>query len=164
MDKNFSKYMKWGKTVESSWTGETFKLVEDMKTDKPTVLTVKMSNWSRYDMLKAWLRNWEHDNNFRERFTGNIEECRQEKTSYEEELKVSDITPSNLVRFITPNYETLFSVKDLSKVKVNGKIERVVYLDETHFTFAEGKSFYGCFHICQFAEICQQNGTKVEPV
>lgn len=160
MDKIFAKYMKWGRKVKSSWTGDTFKLVEDMDESKPTVLAVNESNVQRYDTLRAWLRNWENDESFRKRFTGSIEDCRLEKASYEESLKVSDITPNDIVRFITPQYETMFSVTNLSNVKVDGKIRRVIYVDDYHFMFEAGSAF----HICQYAEICKQNGTKVEMI
>ena len=170
MVKNFAKYMKWGKTVESNWTGEVFKLIEDMG-DGDTVKAVSLTNWRRYDLLKAWIRNWESNScGFRERFEKdgkNIEDCKTEKQGYEEELKISEITPHDKIRFITPSYETKFEVADLSLVSVNGTAARVAYIDEYHFTFADKINvnlYGGCFHICQFAEICEKENIEVKPI
>ena len=167
MEKTFVRHMTWGKQVKSS-TGVIYKLVESMDESKESVKAVSMDNWGRYDLLKAWVRNWEQNSmGFRERFTENIEDCRTEMQSYEEEVKIADIVPHDIIRFITPNYQTKFEVKKLTKVLVNGKAATVAYMDECHFTFADtiGMNLYGgCFHICQFAELCEKNGIEVNPI
>ena len=175
MTKQFAKYMTYGKKVACSWTGEVFSLIEDMDGNKETVRAVNLNNLRQYQTLNAWSRNWDNDSNFRERFSasiekgehGTIEDCREERKSYEVELKISDITAKDKIRFITPNYETKFEVDNLCMVLVNGKAARVAYMDETHFTFVDkiNVNFYGgCFHICQFAEICEKNNIEVRPI
>ena len=170
MVKDFAKFMKWGKTVESNWTGEVYQLIEDMG-DGDTVKAVSLTNWNRYHMLKAWIINWESNScGFRERFKKdgkNIEDCKTEKQGYEEELKISEITPHDKIRFITPSYETKFEVADLTLVSVNGTAARVAYIDEYHFTFVDKINvnlYGGCFHICQFAEICEKENVEVKPI
>ena len=159
MDKKFAKYMTYGKKVKSSWTENEFKLVEDMDKNKDFVKAVSLDNLNRYMLLKAWVSNWDANLcGFRDRFVGNIEECRIEKESYVEELKISDIEPIDKIRFITPDYETKFEVLNLTNVLVNGKSKKVAYIDECHFAFV-GDS---CFHICEYAEICERNGLEVE--
>jgi len=39
-------------------------------------------------------------------------------------------------------------------------VQRVIYLDSHHFQFWGGF----CYHICEFAELCEKNGNIVEPV
>jgi hypothetical protein len=167
MIRKYAKYMKSGKHVESSWTGDIFVLVQDMNEDNEFFLAVNMSNWERYKLLTTWERNWEQNSiGFRDRFTENIEDCAEERKIYEEKLKISDVMPYDKIRFITSGYETLFEVRDLENILVNGKAHKVAYLDETHFTFV-GKSinlYAGCLHIRQFAEICERNGHKVEKI
>lgn len=167
MDRKYAKYMKYGKTVKSRLTGKTFKLVEDMDEKKSTVEVVNIENKARYDLLGAWIRNWEQNCcGFRERFEGNIEDCRKERQSYVEKVKISDVEPNDVIRFITPGYETKFEVKDLSVVSVGGKLARVVYVDDYHFSFAycDMSIWCGCFHICQYAELCERNGIEVKPI
>ena len=38
-----------------------YKLIENMDGGKETVKVVSMDNWGRYDLLKAWVRNWEQN-------------------------------------------------------------------------------------------------------
>lgn len=157
MLKQFAKYMKWGKEVKNSYTDAVYKLVENMDESKETVKAVNMDNWRRYELLRAWSRN----------HVGVSEEEAKEMKGYEEELKIADIVPNNKVRFITSDYKTKFEVKDLSTVSVNRTMARVAYLDECHFTFVDkiNTNLYGgCFHICQFAEICEQNGIEVKAI
>lgn len=161
MNKRFAKYMRYGKTVKSSWTDNEFKLIEDMNENKTTVKAVSLEKLRRWELLKAWIYNWEHDKDFRERFTMNIEDCRKEKSNYEEELKISDIIPNNKIRFIYPDYTSKFEVDDLSKVLVNGKSVRVAYYDDYHFLFVDTGRI---FHICEYAELCEKNRIKVRPV
>ena len=160
MLKMYAKYMKNGKLVKSSWTDEVYQLIENMDAEKGTVKAVAVKNSNRYDTLCAWLRNWNNDKGFRERFSGNIEDCKIEKENYEQVLKISDVTPANVIRFITSGYKTKFTVGDLSKVKVNGRTETVAYIDGYHFCFVESNDV---FHICEFAEFCERSGIEVKP-
>lgn len=169
MVKEFAKYMTWGKIVESLHTGTTFKLIEDMDKKKDTVRAVSMENWKRYDLLKAWIRNYDQAVwGFRDKYSQkDADGWKAEKQSYEVELKIDCIKPCNKIRFITPDYKTKFEVENLSLISVNGKAARVAYLDETHFTFVDTVSmnlYGGCFHICQFAELCERDGIEVKPL
>lgn len=168
MNMECAKFMRYGKLVVSEHTGETYKLIEDMDSAKECVSVVNMNDWARYELLIAWERNWESNcSGFRECFTSNIEDCKLERQGYEQNLKCADILPKNEVRFIRLDYKPKFIVQDLSFVSVDGTIARVAYIDECHFTFVDkiAMNFYGgCFHICQFAEICENNGIEVKPV
>ena len=169
MVKEFAKYMTWGKLVESMHTGFVYKLVENMEKKKDTVRAVNVENWKRYELLKAWIRNYDQAaGNFREKYTEeDMDGWKAEKASYEEALKVGCVKPVDKIRFITPDYKTKFEAVNLSLVSVDGKAARVAYLDETHFTFVDAFSmnlYGGCFHICQFAELCERNGIEVKPL
>lgn len=167
MDKKYAKYMKYGKLVEDPKTKKVYMLVENMREDKDVVMAVDMDNCNRYERLSAWIDNWQSNNyGFRERFTEDIAAIKAEHKSYEETIKIEDVIPHNEIRFITSSYKTLFFVKDLSAVLINGVEARVAYNDDYHFTFIDrvGMHLYGgCFHICQFAEICEQQGYEVKP-
>ena len=68
-----------------------------------------------------------------------------------------------MIRFITSDYKDLFQIPDGGSIVVthpSGEQNVGVcnYLDETHFNMNGN-----CYHICQFAEIQERNGTKVEP-
>lgn len=68
------------------------------------------------------------------------------------------------IRFIKPDYTTLFRIEDFDKVRItfyNGDSVDYTcrYIDEYHVEV--GSSLY---HICQFAEIMQRNGNKVIPL
>lgn len=168
MDKQYAKFMKCGKTVKSIPTGEEYTLVENMDGKKNTVEAVADGNKRRYDLLLAWIRNWEQDSyGFRARHDEKtVDEWRKERQSYVEKLKISDIEPNDVVRFITSDYETKFTVKDLSLVSVDGKPLRVAYIDSHHFTFVacDMSLWSGCFHICEYAELCERNGIEVKPI
>ena len=159
MLKEQAKQMIQGKTVESSWTGEVYKLVEDMKGAKGTVKAVALNVWGRYTMLTAWVTNWDRDAAFRARFGSDIEKCRAERLNYEVELKISDVVPHDKVRFVTSTGKTLFEARDLSWVKVDGRMQQVVYIDDYHFKLGRGD----VFHIYQFAEICESRNIDVQP-
>lgn len=155
MDKQFARYMRIGKKVEIA--GTVYQLIEDMRENKETVKAVNEKNLRRYELLRAWSRN----------HVGVTEEQAQEMKGYEEELVIESVEPHNKVRFITSDYKTKFEVNDLSNVIVDGVTARVAYLDECHFTFVDkiNTNLYGgCFHICQFAELCEKNGIEVKPV
>jgi hypothetical protein len=160
MEKTYAKFMKWGRLVNNK-SSEVFKLIEDMDNNNNTVKVVNMNNWKRYDLLKAWIRNYESNSmGFRDRFDENIEDCKKEMQSYETELQITDIEPANKIQFITPNYKTKFEVKNLDSILVNGESRRVIFLDETHFQFEKGS----CYHICQWAELCDKNGIEINPI
>lgn len=158
MEKNFAKFMKWGKLVKNI-SNEVFKLIENMDNNKDIVKTVNMENWNRYDLLKAWIRNYESNSmGFRDRFDGNVEDCKNEMQSYETDLQITDIEPANKIRFITSDYKTKFEITDFDSVLVNGESRRAIYLDECHFQFEKGN----VYHICQWAEICEKNGIEIK--
>jgi hypothetical protein len=157
MEKEYARFMKWGKLVKNT-SNETFKLVEDMNNNSEIVKAVSMDNLQRYELLKAWIRNWEQNIiGFRNRFTENIEDCKIESKNYEVELRITELEPANKVRFITPNYEELFTITDLDYILVNGELRRVIYLDEYHFQFEKGN----VYHICQWAELCEKNKIEI---
>lgn len=67
------------------------------------------------------------------------------------------------IRFITPRYEDVFSIPDGEQVLLcytDGTKEAFVckYLDEYHFMLG-----WRAYHICEFAERMQSNGTTVLP-
>jgi hypothetical protein len=69
------------------------------------------------------------------------------------------------IRFITPDYKTLFTVKDGDKIKFTAGFDGEVsepkcrFIDETHTKI--GSNYY---HICEFAERIERNGSKYEPI
>jgi len=159
MEKNFARFMRWGKLVTNSAL-EKFKLIENMG-ENDTIKAVNMDNWQRYDLLRAWIRNYESNSmGFRDRFTGNIEDCKIEMQSYETELRITGIKPANKIRFITSDYKTKFEITDFDSVLVNGEPRRAIYLDEYHFQFEKGS----CYHICQWAEMCEKNAIEVKQI
>lgn len=167
MNRDFAPYMTYGKKVESHWTGSVYKLIEDMSVTASVVLGVDVNRWERYHTLKTWERNWEQNSaGFRERFPRNIEEVKQERISYETELKVSDITPCDKIRFIDSSYNTKFEIKNFGRVKVGKEIRRVVYIDDYHFYLMDTKTEKTgvCYHICQFAEQCENQGIEVQQI
>lgn len=156
MDKKFAKYMNYGKRV-TDCNGTVYKLIEEAE-GKETVKAVREDNLKRYDLLTAWVRNWDtNSGSFRERFTGDIEDCRKERVGYEESVNVAKIIPCDKVRFISSDYKTKFEVDNFSEVLVNGERRTVVYLDDYHFKFIGGWTY----HICQYAELCEKNGIEV---
>jgi hypothetical protein len=149
--------MKWGKLVKDT-KDNIYKLIENMNDNSEFIKVISMDNWQRYELLKAWIKNYESNSmNFRDRFTGNIEDCKTEMQSYETELSISDIEPANKIRFITSDYKEIFIITDFDSVLVNGELRKVIYLDEYHFQFEKGN----CYHICQWAEICEKNGIEI---
>jgi hypothetical protein len=80
------------------------------------------------------------------------------------------MSENKIIRFIDPNYNTLFTIPDGGRIVVTrpmgemypGVQEEWVgtcrYLDECH-TSINGE----CFHICQFAEIQQRIGSAYKP-
>lgn len=165
IEKGLRKYMRYGNTVAHDKTGVVYKLLDDMDENMEFVKAVNTSNLKRYDLLSAWVRNWDSDSSgFRKRFEENgedIEAVRAERESLITEVKCDDVSTADKVRFITPNYETLFEVKNLGKVLLNGKVRQVFFIDECHFGFVENGNIY---HICEFAELAEKHNAKVEPL
>lgn len=73
------------------------------------------------------------------------------------------------IRFIDSQYKELFRIPDGGCVKINlnngetlfGKCK---YIDDYHFTMTQAGRMYGdTYHICQFAEINERNGNRIEP-
>ena len=72
------------------------------------------------------------------------------------------------IRFITPSYKELFRVADGDKVRIvdgNGESrDRTVrFIDDYHMEL-DGSVGGNLYHICEFAEIMENNGSKVEPI
>lgn len=147
MQKEYAKHMRCGKTVESSWTGEVYKLIEDADVKNPVVKAVNVKNWKRYKLLKAWGGNQ----------VGLTDHQRDEMHGYEEMLKLSDVRPNDMIRFVTARGTLKFEAKDLSRVRVNGELRQVVYMDPYHFAFVRGD----VFHIFEFAEMCEASNIDV---
>jgi hypothetical protein len=173
MTKDFARYMTYGKKVESLYTADTFKLIEDMSADKDTVKVVQENEYEVYNRLRAWERST--DNGLWERLTASgktKEGVSAERKGMEQDLRIDAIRPCDKVRFITSDYKTLFFVNNFNRVMVtfsDGKtvVARVAYIDECHFTFVDGIAmnlYGGAFHICQFAEECERTGCKVSEV
>ena len=163
MVKSFSKYMRFGKLVKSLLTAEVYKLIEDMDENKDTVQAVNINDWERYRLLLAWEQNYKQSEDFRERFAKQgerIEDCEAERKGYIIDLAIANISPCNKVRFIDTHYNTKFIVEDLKNVIFNGKVKRVIYYDDYHFSFEDGR----VFHICEFAELCEKNNIEVFPI
>ncbi len=103
--KNMRKHMIYGLLVESDWTGDTYKLLADMGESKEFVKAVNISNLRRFDLLSAWIRNWDNDlSGFRKRFEENgqdIEAIRAERESFVTDLKCDDVSAADKVRFTT---------------------------------------------------------------
>ena len=78
-------------------------------------------------------------------------------------LTVTEPDSPREIRFITPEYRTLFRIRDGESVllSVNGTRREVVcrYLDDYHLVFA-GRGY----HICELAEALQRMGATVEPL
>lgn len=70
------------------------------------------------------------------------------------------------IRFIDSSYNELFTVPDGSMVVVCNKDSGAVvahykaeFIDDYHlYLTKQGFSYKRCFHICEFAEMCEQNG------
>ena len=160
MDKEMAKYMKYGKQVTYTPDGEEYKIVDiefgfGNKLNKDSVKCVAISNLNRYELLRAWGNN----------HVGLTENQRKEMNGYVVELPFAELEPANTVRFISPNYDTLFEVKDLSLVTVDDKQYRAVYADETHMILGAPDGGYGkgLLHIREFAELSKMNLWHIEP-
>ena len=68
------------------------------------------------------------------------------------------------IRFINPHYKELFRIPDGGKIRIlRADGEKVVkfcrYIDDYHTEVGDR-----LYHICEFAEIMENNGSKVEPI
>lgn len=90
-----------------------------------------------------------------------------DKTEYAERLYMKNNRDTNddrkLIRFIDSRYNDLFYIPDgenivLTDWRGEKSARKCTYLDECHTQIGSN-----VFHICQFAEICERNGTKYEP-
>ena len=71
------------------------------------------------------------------------------------------------IRFITPNYDELFRIPDGDKIRITyadgEKADRTCrYIDDYHVEIGSG--WNSLLHICQFAEMMEQNGSTVIPL
>ena len=71
----------------------------------------------------------------------------------------------NGIRFITPEYRELFRIADGEQIQItrpDGKktLRTCRYIDETHAEIGSNN----LYHICQFAEMMEENGSKVIPM
>ena len=71
------------------------------------------------------------------------------------------------IRFINPNYKELFRIPDGDKVRITyadgEKVDRTCrYIDDYHVEIGSG--WNSLLHICQFAEMMEQNGSTVIPL
>jgi len=176
MTKGYEIYMTYGKRVVSVWTDGVYQLIEDMDGASEFVKAVKVgADKNRYDLLCAWLMNWEGNRfDFRQKHTADdADGWEREKAGLIQKLRVSDVRPADEIRFITPCYDTKFIVPNFGLVSLNGELRRVVYIDSCHFGFInkkytrcpDGKNHInGIFHICEFSEDCERNGVVVTPV
>jgi hypothetical protein len=86
----------------------------------------------------------------------------------QKEVKKEMDDKRKVIRFINSDYDTLFTVKDGESIKMtsgyDGEVKtlKVRYIDETHFEL-KGK-YSDTYHICQFAEIMERNGNKIEAI
>ena len=72
------------------------------------------------------------------------------------------------IRFITSYYEERFRIEDGDKIRMRmsdgtEKDETVRYIDDYHIQVGAG-SYDNIYHICEFAEITERNGTEVIPL
>lgn len=155
------QYMNYGRIVRYSDT--EYRLIQDMdEAENGNVKAIRLNDYRRYDLLRAWSRN----------HVGLTEEQRQEMDSLVCFIPCDECVPTDKIRFIDPNYNTLFTVTNGDTVRVNGSEYEVYALDEGAYHIAlidkDGHNaanvYGGCFHICQFAEIAEKNNWNVEPV
>ena len=146
------RFMRYGKRV--MFQNHEYKLVADMTEEKETVKAVPVDEYRRYELLTAWSRN----------SVGLTEEQQEELAAIPQNIPCEECEPANRIRFITSGYQTLFEVSDLGRIFVNGKEKMVVYIDDYHFYLVNGTGWAECYHICEFAELCEHNGIAVHPV
>ena len=158
MEKKYYRFLKMGNLV--SLNGEVYKLQGNLSdAEGGLVPAVKAGEYERYNLLCTWSWNG----------VGITEEQRDEMESLVHQIPCEECEPADVVRFIDSSYNTKFKVRSGDDVNVNGKRYKAFYRDSYHFVFADEdghdpfRSYGGCFHICQFAEICEKNGVEVAP-
>ncbi len=150
----YAEHIGFGSRVRDIYTGEVYRTVEDEFTRDPDgTECVAEKDYKQYLNLKS-----------KEEIGALTEEEKKQLSTMVTYADAGSFETADTIRFITPKYETLFRIRNLGRILVNGTEKRVVYLDDTHFTFTEGSGAFGCFHICQFAELVEKNGWTVEPI
>lgn len=150
----FAEHIGFGSRIRDIYTGEVYCTVEDeFSRDTDGTECVAEKDYKQYLNLKS-----------KEEIGALSEEEKKRLSAMVTYADAASFETADTVRFITPEYKTLFCVRNLGRVIVNGSEKRVVYLDPTHFTFTEGAGAFGCFHICQFAELVEKARWTVEPV
>lgn len=150
MKEKYFKFMRYGKKV--AYRNKNYYLVEDMiESTDGYVSAVLESDYSTYDLHRAWIRNRVNPENAEA-----YEAVVQFLTA---RIPCKKVKPMNEIRFITSEYQERFRVKDFGYVWVNGKKRQVCYVDDYHFRFLDGC----CYHICEFAEIAERHNTTVSP-
>lgn len=71
------------------------------------------------------------------------------------------------IRFIDSGYNELFRIPDGGRIRItgsDGKQDEFTcrYIDEAHMELSDGRD--SLYHICEFAELMERNGSSVEPV
>lgn len=79
-------------------------------------------------------------------------------------LETQLVQASKGIRFITPHYREIFRIADGDKIRITRfdgeKIDKVCrYIDDYHTEVGDR-----LYHICEFAEIMERNGSKVTPL
>jgi hypothetical protein len=93
-------------------------------------------------------------------------EALQSQSNRNEVREMEDVRKN--IRFIGSDYTTLFTVKDGESIKFTSgydgesKTLKCRFIDETHMQLI-GKH-RNDYHICEFAEITERNGSKSEPI
>lgn len=70
------------------------------------------------------------------------------------------------IRFITPDYKELFRIPDGGSIRItreDGSEDTYTcrYIDDFHVEIGDGRD--SLYHICQFAEVMEQNGATISP-
>ena len=165
MERKYVRFMTYGKNVKVA--EKVFVLIENATPTKDMVKVVASEHAKRYQLLCKWCENWDHDFRFRARFHLDIQKVRREKETYVIEIPIDCMEAIDQIRFIDPTYKTLFHVKNFGQIKIGDETYIVSHIDDYHFYLLdpnEESAYERCFHICQFAEICDRNHLTVEPV
>ena len=154
--KQIVPYMRYGKLVSAGST--VYKLLTDLHEGDSTVAAVPLSQARRYELLDTWSKNG----------VGLTKEQEEERKNLRAELPVEDLSPANRIRIINSNYQTLFTVPDCGEITLNGNSRHVVYIDDYHFYIFSDEGWESgvpnsCFHIAEFAEICEKRHLSCTP-
>lgn len=79
-------------------------------------------------------------------------------------LETHLVQASKGIRFITPHYREIFRIPDGDKIRIirsdDERVDKVCrYIDDYHTEVGDR-----LYHICEFAEIMERNGSKVIPI